>query len=765
MKQLSISQIFVNGICSLDLYGPPLKFKVQGKERATNLWGALISMAALIGSLYLASDTFMDYVNGTNPTVVENKIYGLEKTIFSSRNLSLAMSFYSQLPNPSGKGISAENNNQTDIYRLRNINIGCPTCTAMTSSSSRLLQSQPSATKKMALCNPVIYNNVTIKGMNDITSNGVISIFSNYSYCLPDSIAGTIEYLNKGDQDTSFQISIPYLKTPVDFTTVAMNTLGAPKSFAEAINNPVTAQVIAADAKDDEDKNDSINGSNGSPASPIGLDPNQPSNGQPRNGDGGPGDEPEGSGGNPEGPGGSGGDPEGPGGSGAGPEGPGGSGAGPEGGDSDKPGASGAGPGDDQDNKPGGSLDDKDEPGNDPNNFEGPNKDDDINPNGPGRRILQTNPQDFNLSDNQIKQTFSSFSSLYNMYKYPKLLLLSKDLDLNPSMSEVAKEVYILNMLDYKDILQDTPQVFNVYLEQVTVNIKRANFLTYIETPVPILRINRIEVNKVDSLGSNGAYLSFRHMPEGKYINVSFVTFTDFLADFGGIYSTLNLVAGIFASIIGNLHLDSMLINGVFKFVDHKPDGDNFKPKQLNQEISEKVIFNFNLKPSKDVELKDILVDVEQEKLVGGNSFVSTIRDIHMKQQELKKSVKKYKVNIADVFCMGFKFCRKKRNKLFVIEKSSEIIDKKLQVENLVKKLLEFEMLKKLLLGSRKSMIFDQNLKKLNIGNVKKTMGYLKQFGKVKKLKLKKFEAIDDKQDNIDIEKYLIEGYSDNWNL
>jgi hypothetical protein len=163
-------------------------------------------------------------------------------------------------------------------------------------------------------------------------------------------------------------------------------------------------------------------------------------------------------------------------------------------------------------------------------------------------------------------------------------------------MAEVAKELYILNMLDYNYILQDTPQVFNVYLEQVTVIIRKANFLTY-KKPVPVLvlvlRINRIEINRLDSLSSNGPYLSFRHMPEGKYIVVSFVTFTDFLASFGGIYSTLNLVGGIIASIIGNLHLQTMLMNCVYKYIDSKPEKEynllNRNSLQIDKDI-EKVI-------------------------------------------------------------------------------------------------------------------------------------------------------------------------------
>jgi hypothetical protein len=119
MKQINISQLMLSGLASIDLYGPSLKFQVERKERATNIWSAIISLAALIGSLYLASPVFMNYVNGRNPSVVENKVYGLERTLFNSRNLYLSMRFYSQLPNPPGRGISAQNNNQTDIYRLQ----------------------------------------------------------------------------------------------------------------------------------------------------------------------------------------------------------------------------------------------------------------------------------------------------------------------------------------------------------------------------------------------------------------------------------------------------------------------------------------------------------------------------------------------------------------------------------------------------------------------------------------------------------------------
>jgi hypothetical protein len=601
-----INQVLVSGISSLDLYGPPVNLTVQKRERANNIWGAMLSMAALIGSLVLAAPVFNDYVHGTNPTVVENKVYGLTKTDFTSRSLYLSMSFYSQLPNPTVRGINAQNNNYTDIYRLKSLNISCPNCTSTSGSSKRLLQSasvtpttaatsaQPAAIKRMALCNPAFYNNITIKGMNDVTSQGVLTIFSNYSYCLPDQIKGTVEYVNNGEQDTSFQITIPYSKTPVDFTTIPRNTLPAPDGLAGAINSPSVADLIATTSSNDLPEPTQDNHTPGDQPNPSG-EPDMPDPYADNPDDFAP-DEPA-------------------------PDEPGGNNEGPgedNGGDNVEPGGDNVEPGGDNpdvapsgDNTDGGAVL--------PDNNAAPV--DDNSSDGTRRRLTQkkelrkldttttlttasTSAIDTNLSDNQIKQAFSSFGSLYNLYKFPKLMLLSKDLELNPSMSsEIAKEIYVLNVLDYKDILQDTPQVFNVYLEQVTINIKKANFLTYTDVNVPVLRVNRIEVNKIDSLGNKGAYLSFRHMPEGRTYVVTFVTFTDFLAAFGGIYSTLNMVAAIIASFFGDVYLKTLLMNSVFKFIDYNPDGgyemsnkflvsNNNNNNNKNDNNNEKVIFN-----------------------------------------------------------------------------------------------------------------------------------------------------------------------------
>jgi hypothetical protein len=64
---------------------------------------------------------------------------------------------------------------------------------------------------------------------------------------------------------------------------------------------------------------------------------------------------------------------------------------------------------------------------------------------------------------------------------------------------------------------------------------------------------------------------------------------------------------------------------------------------------------------------------------------------------------------------MNIGFCKRKRPKLILIEKSHNIIQQYLQVDNIIKKLLEFELLKKLYLGNLKAMIFGQNLRKLNV--------------------------------------------------
>jgi hypothetical protein len=122
---------------------------------------------------------------------------------------------------------------------------------------------------------------------------------------------------------------------------------------------------------------------------------------------------------------------------------------------------------------------------------------------------------------------------------------------------------------------------------------------------------------------------------------------------------------------------------------------------------------------------------------------------------------------MADAFCMNFMFCKNKRKKLLVVDMAFDIIENHMQIENIIKKLMEVEILKKLLLGNKKALLFDQQFKKLNIGNVDKTVDYLETFiiDPKRRFKLKQFEKVDDKEEKVDLNKLLLNGYRDNWNI
>jgi hypothetical protein len=122
---------------------------------------------------------------------------------------------------------------------------------------------------------------------------------------------------------------------------------------------------------------------------------------------------------------------------------------------------------------------------------------------------------------------------------------------------------------------------------------------------------------------------------------------------------------------------------------------------------------------------------------------------------------------------MNFGFCKNKRKKLVVIDKSMDIIDDHMQVDNIIRKLLDLEMLKKIVLGNKRALVFNEQFRFLNIGNVPQTMKYLEQFeltredkrAKRKKFDIEKFEQLEDNYDAVDLNKYLVSEYRDNWNL
>jgi hypothetical protein len=144
-----------------------------------------------------------------------------------------------------------------------------------------------------------------------------------------------------------------------------------------------------------------------------------------------------------------------------------------------------------------------------------------------------------------------------------------------------------------------------------------------------------------------------------------------------------------------------------------------------------------------------------------------------LNKEAKRKGLRRYQVNICDAFCSGYDFCKKKRKKLVLIDKSNDIIEDHLQVENIIRKLLDIELLKRIVLGRKRAMVFDEKFRYLNIGNVEKSMKYISQFEvsrddkKAKRLKfdLAKFESIEENYDSIDINNYLITEYRDSWNI
>jgi hypothetical protein len=548
----------INLLVTFDFFAPSVSFKLNGKDNAKNIVGSILGLGALIGALILAIPVFEDYINGANPSVVQNTIYGLNSTNLTSRNLFYSMSFYHPVENSTSRVINKDSNNQAEIFKLYDINISCTTCNEIKlakSQNTRMLQSVEtsnprtgnSGISKLFLCNEKYFANKTLLSMNKESSEGVLSIFRNYSFCLPDRINGTIENLIDGKQDTSFQMQIPYNSVPVDFSKLQKNVLGAPVGAGDALGDPNAsanfqttnedvASTLATDFQKvidnlppeeaqalvdeitvpeenvlpppDENEMPPIpdDGQNPPPDN-GGGDPNNPNGGEgdPNNPNGGEGDPNNPSGGdntfdpnNPNG----GSDPNNPSG-GSDPFSPSGGSDpfSPSGGSDPFSPSGGSDPfspsgGSDPFSPSGGSDPFSPSGGSDPFNTNGDisptdtsggsdpfNTNGDISPtetsggsntnnsgldpfdpnqdpsviNPGGRRMLQNrnNVRNTQTRVSPVKEetveekAYKFMTNIFNSYKFPKMLIMHKDLDINPGSSKIANDVYKLEILDY----------------------------------------------------------------------------------------------------------------------------------------------------------------------------------------------------------------------------------------------------------------------------------------------------------------------------
>jgi hypothetical protein len=163
---------------------------------------------------------------------------------------------------------------------------------------------------------------------------------------------------------------------------------------------------------------------------------------------------------------------------------------------------------------------------------------------------------------------------------FPRLLVISPKVEINPSLAEIVYVSYDLNNLDFRDKLTGLALVYDVIIEQTIVKkTKRSPIwidsqeITQVFNTVKEIRINTIEGNDPSKIGCT---LYYKVYAKVTLIDIKYVQFQDILGELGGFYGTFGLVGQIIALSYSSYFSRADMLNAVFKFhIDDDDDEDD----------------------------------------------------------------------------------------------------------------------------------------------------------------------------------------------
>jgi hypothetical protein len=145
-------------------------------------------------------------------------------------------------------------------------------------------------------------------------------------------------------------------------------------------------------------------------------------------------------------------------------------------------------------------------------------------------------------------------------------------------------------------------------------------------------------------------------------------------------------------------------------------------------------------------------------------------RSIYNSLVQKKKYKKRVHPRARDFFCMTFCLapCKKGRMKKYeIFEKCGEIIERSVEINNLVRKMFEIDFIKKLILTERQLNLLKFQFRYLNLNNYEDTMNFLRIFdhsrGKLDKNLFDNVTEID-KLDSNNTDDKLLEGLKNYYN-
>jgi uncharacterized membrane protein YgcG len=216
----------------MDAFGATVKLKLMGNNQDKNLIGAFISLFMMAASIAMTMPTLLNYILAQNPSVTNSIIYDIPYLNFNLDNFYFSISFFE----PKDENIadaSADNNDYKKIGFINQLNITCSTCNKGYSKSAR-----------MNLCNKEQFGDSTmsIKSLSKKKTKNILSIFSNYSFCFPDDMIGTIEDNDDvtSPYESTLQVYIPVNNVSYEFAGVERNDKVA---ASLAINTPSAPSV------------------------------------------------------------------------------------------------------------------------------------------------------------------------------------------------------------------------------------------------------------------------------------------------------------------------------------------------------------------------------------------------------------------------------------------------------------------------------------------------------------------------------------------
>lgn len=218
MKKLF--NIFSSSAKELDLYAQNVELKIQGDPENKLLIGAFITVITSLLSIILTFPTFLDYTNRTNPGISTSIQYSTPNLTIDYTNFFFGISFFYPLKDV--REIKSSSNDYSAIKFINQLNISCTTCEGEYLGRESI----------MNLCNPSQFKNYTLKSMSKGKSDGINSIFSEYSFCFPSDLKSVIKDNNEENstQDTSLQLFIPVNDVSIEFTSVKKNNKPQPAS-------------------------------------------------------------------------------------------------------------------------------------------------------------------------------------------------------------------------------------------------------------------------------------------------------------------------------------------------------------------------------------------------------------------------------------------------------------------------------------------------------------------------------------------------------